>query len=1201
MSLGQSLLDPTLARPIKVFVDKADGRVWRLIDPLSPTENMPVVKEWTEERKKKRVIEGEITEYYEQEEYTEQTPRTRIIDLLCTVEDAHHAFDQSTAIVDPGDLQRIGQALRDNPNAKVLIFAHCDRVHQSGYDQAIRRDTGVLVPTDLNRGYNHRLSNERASVVRRTYLSENTNIANRGEYASDGAKCRRVGCSNYNPIDGPNPAERESRSPGNAVNRRTDLLVLPNPDQFDRYVQQDAKMQALHQDVTARGGVWASGASFPCRMGNVQICNLLSTTRGTSGRDEPYMGSNGQPTCRYYERLIQWIGTEVEVDDGTDEQSGTRKVKKVRKEKDRVVEETEVVGSYEPPEGEHYGFNFRELLKSNITPGLAVAPEVAVAPNREEDETDYNLIKPGPIRVVKMDIGFWGDERKRDSSRDAGFHRKPARWFGAIEGPFVFLCFFETRESADRPDSFAPKMPEAVDEDLNPLMFRFCRKAIDLGFSVRVEKKAVGEAGPDGSELNLFFPDFHLPRKFDEKDAEFETEDKCVQAVQMVKAMLLDSLRKDYLLSGKRTPWLSAHDRLKCLEFFEHGAEKLKLPMYSSGRTMSNPFSPEGDSFMEQLGDVAQKSIQAIQQVGYYMFEFTRDDLRREVTRFGGMYRDKGRGFTKDALANWFYGFETDRQLFEGPPPSGPDYGSLIPGPIREITDRLGVTEGPQAGRAPANLNSTIDPGPARDLLRLFKVVRETNDEHGPHINIFHTGDMYEMWINRRYLYLDLAETDDPASQRPSLIDMMDFGESGGAAGVLSGGIKWTFRTLLSGVNAQEFDVWHRREGKKDAAFPTGLSEAEDTASLDMDRPIVGTASGGGPSGGGLTLPGASVTSPLDQKREGPLPLDRLRGRGYISSETSERMRQVEAFEAPIKTAEDRELLGNNGRGDAGLWNKAIVDAFRDARSTQLYGNHDCYRGIGGGNAPGYESRRQLWVEHGQRFEDSNIDGQVLGAAVTNMVYDILEVPLYEGLLDEFYLHREQDQYQPGIAQWFIVSEFGQREIAEQQAQRGTRERVEKFRIAVTGHTHAADLVVLEYIFSPKEKTSLGAITTAGAIAKLLASLIGKIIEWYNKYKDREESWKDWWNETMQPSVDKAGEVLGRPVDKLEALGAGLGQCLNQADDFLKKHTTDKLLDEWGRTKDVAKQNVDAVKNYVDEQVNRGRQAADQARDTFGF
>ena len=32
-----SLLDPKVARPIKVFVDPELGHLWRIIDPLSPT------------------------------------------------------------------------------------------------------------------------------------------------------------------------------------------------------------------------------------------------------------------------------------------------------------------------------------------------------------------------------------------------------------------------------------------------------------------------------------------------------------------------------------------------------------------------------------------------------------------------------------------------------------------------------------------------------------------------------------------------------------------------------------------------------------------------------------------------------------------------------------------------------------------------------------------------------------------------------------------------------------------------------------------------------------------------------------------------------------------------------------------------------------------------------------------------------------
>ena len=43
-------LDRCNARPVFFYVVQNEGRIWRLVDPLSPTEQIPVWKEWSEEK-----------------------------------------------------------------------------------------------------------------------------------------------------------------------------------------------------------------------------------------------------------------------------------------------------------------------------------------------------------------------------------------------------------------------------------------------------------------------------------------------------------------------------------------------------------------------------------------------------------------------------------------------------------------------------------------------------------------------------------------------------------------------------------------------------------------------------------------------------------------------------------------------------------------------------------------------------------------------------------------------------------------------------------------------------------------------------------------------------------------------------------------------------------------------------------------------
>ena len=92
--------------------------------------------------------------------------------------------------------------------------------------------------------------------------------------------------------------------------------------------------------------------------------------------------------------------------------------------------------------------------------------------------------------------------------------------------------------------------------------------------------------------------------------------------------------------------------------------------------------------------------------------------------------------------------------------------------------------------------------------------------------------------------------------------------------------------------------------------------------------------------------------------------------------------------------AEDKDLVGGFTVGqDEALWNAAVVDAFDKVNTKFIYGNHDCYRGVpredGLAEALPFYSEPGLWIEHGHRFEDSNIDGQPFGSFITNLAYEI--------------------------------------------------------------------------------------------------------------------------------------------------------------------------------------------------------------------
>ncbi|MBI4716246.1 MAG: hypothetical protein HY763_00415 [Planctomycetes bacterium] len=1271
ISLTASLtLDKCNARPIFVYVVPTDGNVWRIVDPLSPTEKLPVMKEWTKEKKKKRghweeeTIPGETPP---QPPGGETPPPERSYQCLKRdVAGAWFKFDRPTTISDAANesvFEPVTRAALDGVLNEVENMVTTGTPDGSGEPLPATASYWVVLfgHADMCNTfvYNRGLSERRVHAVGHRLLPR-----------SKAAVLDIAGyCGDFNPVspDSPNAHELASErsaadfattpnpEKGNETNRRVELFVIPDysPGNYPPEMPagnlfkifKDTREAVLAELAAARASdpaipdvseEWIPGLP-PCTKG-IQMCHkLCDPFSSTFGGERPNtalllrrhrrLNAAGEPEafgpqyrqCRFYrefQRQVQrtiCIPTERRQPPPPPPPPPTPTPPITRRKWVDDPPETVVEGEYHPPDGEHYGYFMNKMVGPPAveTAGPLVAPEVNVAPNERVNPDDFNLIKPGPIQVVKMDIGFWGDEREEDLARQTGFRRVPARYFGMIEGQFVFLCFFETPDNA----GFVKACSETFDEKLTPLSARLAQAVRDAGFKILIMAKAVAEDGPNPRQLHVLFPDMHLPRKFDERDPVYAT-DECLHRVHMVKSMVLHQLKRDYRLPAEKTPWLSNEDRQMCRDFFERPFDaarprRLKLPHWSSGRKMSNPISPEG-SGLSAVVDATKKAYQALMQVGYYLFEFTEDDYRRMVKKYPENFVEKGYGRTKDALFNWFYGFETDRNV---PPPQrsgiGEELKSMTPLIIREGVDEVSRWSGkipdtnlsPDPGTKPAQeLRERIDPLPARDLLRFLDVIEQQNRRRGGYIRVFQTGDLYELWANRRFLFEDFDFTDDPAPQMTDLTEglmpgsMDTTGQSPlQAVGTVLGEVgkflgRNFFKLMLGGINAVETDLWFRREANK--RTPEGEMGPESSFTLrsvdnDFSFPEFSAPSSGvGISANNMRTPTVRYDNPqnmmFDKSAE--------RGKGYLSAETRRRMAEVAAFEAPLRddpdgNREDTALLGTanirrrRNQPPLGLWNRAVVEKFGRVRTTFIYGNHDCFRGNprqgGIGEALPYFSTPGLWIEHGHRFEDSNVDGQPFGAFITNLAFEMQELAFKEGLLDEIALHREQDLFQPGILQWFILVEFGLATKADFQNPPEDVPAIHRFRISVNSHTHVPDLVVANLVFKERESSNLfsigpiniglqDVINGGGAILKAVL-FHKKIAEWFKQWDER-HGWKKWGEDIM-------GQLINWGVDF-----AGLAKCLDKAADFLKRNTDQarrRLEDEWNKSRRTGKQAID--------------------------
>ncbi len=1236
------------------------GHIWRLIDPLAPVEKLPVFKEWSEE---KTYPNGHWKPVYytPPPKKTEPTPdkpsikvRTKVIsrgtDTLFKFDKPKNTSDLLTSFA-PGDpgaavMAEVSAALNEpavqEPGGsvpigstpferRVVLFGHADMCAPFWYNHSLshRRNLalGAVMPPDV-----------------------------KGAMLNTGRSAGFAPCSDFNPLSGPNhsdPNDDELRAensadgfaptigaPGNQENRRVELFVIPD---YKASSGKPSKIKEilsnLRTSLMASSGVsaadWPDG-QFPCPAGKTPtsagddsrfaVCRALNS-QPPPGHKAPAPGQGPlYRHCKFYKQFTEAVRNLEIVDEvtqpGEPGQPGGEEPQEPVFEKWEWVEDppvTEKTGEYHPPPGEHYSYYMDNMVKEGVAARDIFQPAVAVAPNDRVNSDDFNLIRAGTVRVVKMDIGFWGDERTKDVSRQAGLRRTPKRYFGLIEGQFVFNCFFETPDSA----GFVRPCSEGFDQDLTPLCFQLDQACRAAGFKINIQAKAVAEDGPDKQRLKVMFPDMHLPRRFDDLDPVYAT-DECIARAQSVKSMVLHQLKRDYRLTADMTPWLTTLDRRMCRDFFENNAPRLKLPhIYLLGGPKLGSRTSGDDGIVAQATDAVRSAFNFLMQVGFRMFEFTQADYRRMVRKYPDNFPEKGYGRTKDLLFNWFYGSTTDRNIPGAPESVLERTGkNLVPELVQEVLDlHAGTSLELDEGTAPANESlATVEAGPARDLLRFLRVIDQLRRQQRAAIDVIQTGDLYELWANRRFLHEDMHETDDPVGQLPELMSGLTSPTSSsgplGAFGAAAGdAMKFLLGSLakivLGGVNATDHDLWWRRETDKAAANP---QLDMDVAQLPPERAINITKldpelhlprftgpTGGGIGGGMTTPPGGGQISadgvewdefrlgtPGPNNSLGPFPATNDRGKGYLRTETQRRIRQVESFVAPLRTdaagnQEDRQLLGNRITGrnrDQGLWNAAVVDAFRRVGATFVYGNHDGYRGVprsgGLGAALPYYSEPGLWIEHGHRYEDSNVDGQPFGSFLTNLAYEIQELAFGEGLLDEYSLHREQSIFQPGILQWFLLVQFGGPDFLKRfQRPNENVPAVHPFRICVNSHTHVPDLVIAEFIFKDREvaevelplvgSVGVETLVNMGGAALKAVLLWKKFEEWYEAWEER-GGFKKWWE-------DIKGNTINWGVDF-----AGLSQCVDRAIDFIREkgeNTGRKLVNEFRQSGQSFKDMID--------------------------
>jgi predicted phosphodiesterase len=345
------------------------------------------------------------------------------------------------------------------------------------------------------------------------------------------------------------------------------------------------------------------------------------------------------------------------------------------------------------------------------------------------------------------------------------------------------------------------------------------------------------------------------------------------------------------------------------------------------------------------------------------------------------------------------------------------------------------------------------EPGPAIDLAVILDSIHKITST-GSIIRVIQVGDLYELWMNREWLYLNFPNADDPNNGNPFMLDLLEK----------------ILAPRADGFQIRLDSGWYECD-----SLVLNIATVEDlTKSIadQKERPYI--------------FHQWPIEHLLKRKKTGN------NSKGIYENEIKkeslnrcqvqlkERITSVKEFHLPIsptwdentprgkalkKLLSDNILKCSNAAPTEYLWNKMILDLFEQVNCIMVYGNHDGYRGdlmlneklSKSEQAQDFYCESGIWVEHGHRWDLECRDGVPSGAAVTNLGYfyfrpHILWADNHKNYL---FIDRFRTNTIPGCFRWFVAINDKFASIPIEWQQKG----VKPFAITVVGHSHTPDLV----------------------------------------------------------------------------------------------------------------------------------------------
>jgi hypothetical protein len=338
-------------------------------------------------------------------------------------------------------------------------------------------------------------------------------------------------------------------------------------------------------------------------------------------------------------------------------------------------------------------------------------------------------------------------------------------------------------------------------------------------------------------------------------------------------------------------------------------------------------------------------------------------------------------------------------------------------------------------------------PVPAVDLANFLFAVKELRTAQGADkVMVIQIGDLFELWMNREFLYFQHPNI--PADE----IGKFTAGTSG--VGFRDGfvGVTAYAAIKVADMHQDSFQLrqdpnWTDSAGSHPAKhYPY---HPLDQAQLYLRHNTAGSA------GGAMGRLGTLLTDRLARVEDwtwpGPAPADHPDLIDPLKSWI--RSKPAGFFQRTVRRGHQETR-----------WNKMVLELLLvELNCKKIHGNHDGYRSDHALLAAGHRgacdpwvSETGVWFEHGHRWDYYNRDGVAMGAGMTNDVYyHNKEMVANSGTSDALF-KQEQAFHQSGSAQWYLMCNYGH-------ADSWFDANIRKWSVYVSGHTHNADLVRIDF------------------------------------------------------------------------------------------------------------------------------------------